>query len=299
MILKTFEPTDYQKYLLDAEDRVTLDDLDMMNLKRLHQGYSGELVFYEMIKDFEGCIVLWDISLETPGRAQFDFIVITDERIYHFDVKNFSGKYTYKDGNFISEKQYVSSDVLSRLNRGHKVMQQFLAQVNVDFPFHSRVVFINETFQLKGFEASDSVIFADDLYKICDYLGSKKVITQEMIDLAQDIIYHHKPKNYFERIHYYSIEEMQKGVRCPKCRRIGMQQRKRMRYMLCPCGYKESNMDIVHRTYDILENFGAEKITATMIADWTGLEVRCVQKMMFKHYQRVGKAKGTYYIKKK
>lgn len=299
MILKTFEPTEYQAYLLDVEDRVTLDDLDAMNLKRLHQGYDGEFAFFEMIKDYEGCIILWDISLETPGRAQFDFIVITDDRIYHFDVKNFSGKYTYRDGNFISSKQYVSSDVISRLNRGHQVMHQFLAQVNVNTFFYSRVVFINETFQLKGFDGSDLVLFAEDLYKVKDYLSSRKLISQEMIDLAHDIVYHHKPKNYFERIHYYSIEEMRKGVRCPKCRRIGMKHRKFSNKMECSCGYKESNIDVVHRTYDMLINFGEQRVTATMIVEWTGLEVRCVQKIMLKYYKRVGKARATHYLKKK
>ncbi|MGV2928316.1 nuclease-related domain-containing protein [Macrococcus capreoli] len=299
MIIKKFEPTEYQSYLLNIEDRIVLDNLDAMNLKRLHQGLDGECLFFEKIKDYKGCIVLWDISLETPGRAQFDFIVITDEIVYHFDIKNFSGKYTYRDGNFISSKQYVSSDVISRLNRGHQVMQQFLAQVNVNIPFRSRVVFINDSFQLKGFEGSELVLFAEDLHKIRDYLASRTTITKNMINLANDIIYHHKPVNHFERIHYYAIEDMRKGVRCPKCRRIGMKHIKGTRKMLCSCGYKEENIEIVFRTYDMLLNLGIKKVTATMIVDWTGLEIRCVQKIMKKYYKRLGKARATHYIKNK
>ncbi|WP_414052962.1 nuclease-related domain-containing protein [Macrococcus animalis] len=297
MIMKTFEPTEYQAYLLDVENRIVLDDLDTMNLKRFHQGYDGEFLFYDMIKDIEGCIVLWDISLETPGRAQFDFIVITEDCIFHFDVKNFSGKYTYKDGNFISSKQYVSSDVLPRLKRGHQVMRQFLAQSGIDISYYSKVVFINETFQLKGFEASELVLFAKDVDKVRDYLSSKKLITQEMIDLGNELLYHHKPNNYFERIHYYSVEEMRKGVRCIKCRRIGMRHDKGEKYMKCQCGFKESNVDVILRTYEMLKRLGVTKVTVALLVEWTSLNLRCVQKIVQKNFKQCGRSKATYYEK--
>ncbi|WP_414049300.1 nuclease-related domain-containing protein [Macrococcus animalis] len=297
MIMKTFEPTEYQAYLLDVENRIILDDLDTMNLKRFHQGYDGEFLFYDMIKDIEGCIVLWDISLETPGRAQFDFIVITDDCIFHFDVKNFSGKYTYKDGNFISSKQYVSSDVIPRLKWGHQVMRQFLAQSGIDFSYYSKVVFINETFQLKGFEASELVLFAKDVDKVRDYLSSKKLITQEMIDLGNELLYHHNPNNYFERIHYYSVEEMRKGVRCIKCRRIGMRHYKGEKYMKCQCGFKESNVDVILRTYEMLKRLGVTKVTVALLVEWTSLNLRCVQKIVQKNFKQCGRSKATYYEK--
>lgn len=213
-------------------------------------------------------------------------------------MKNFSGKYTYQDGNFISSNQYVSSDVISRLNRGHQIFNQFLAQLKVDIQFHSRVVFINETFQLRGFNGSEHVLFHSDLHKIKNYLSSRNLITEQMIELAKDIIYHHKPKNNFERIHYYSINDMRKGVRCPKCRKIGMQHKKCMKKMQCSCGFKESNVDVVRRTYDMLINFGVNKVTVPMIVEWTGLEIRCIQKIMSKYYKRVGNARAVYYIKK-
>lgn len=94
MFVKTYEPSSYVKYLFEVQSRITLDDFDEAQYKRLYSGYIGEKQFYERIKNCDGT-KLWDLRLDYHGEVQYDFLVIHDGYLFHFDIKNFSGHYSF------------------------------------------------------------------------------------------------------------------------------------------------------------------------------------------------------------
>lgn len=94
MFIKVHHPDQYIQYLLAVEDRITLQENDRINLFRYKSGLSGERMFYNLLKNILEGIKIWDITLDNNGSSQYDFLIVVDKVIYHFDVKNYSGVYT-------------------------------------------------------------------------------------------------------------------------------------------------------------------------------------------------------------
>ncbi|MGV2875489.1 nuclease-related domain-containing protein [Macrococcus capreoli] len=115
MFLKLHAPDDYINYLLTAEFRTTLDHNDYRNLQQYKRGLQGERKFYNLIKDIKGIVCLWDLVLNINGEVQYDFLIISNKRIIHIDIKNYSGIYHYQDGNFQNESGYVHQGLISQL----------------------------------------------------------------------------------------------------------------------------------------------------------------------------------------
>ncbi|UJS28140.1 NERD domain-containing protein [Macrococcoides canis] len=162
MFVKTYEPSSYVKYLFEVKGRITLDDFDEAQYKRLYSGYTGEKQFYESIKNC-GSTKLWDLRLDYHGEVQYDFLVIHDGYLFHFDIKNFSGHYSFIDNNFVSEQNYVIKDPISQFNGAHIKLKQFCMKHNLDYKILSYVVFINPDFIVTGFNGHSHILFHGEL----------------------------------------------------------------------------------------------------------------------------------------
>ncbi|ULG73588.1 nuclease-related domain-containing protein [Macrococcus brunensis] len=142
MFLTRHQPSEYIHYLLAADKRVALSQADDRVLKNYLKGYEGEKYFYERSCGYGG-LKLWDVSLMSPGLAQYDFIHIYNGKVYHFDIKNYTGNVRRVGQQFVSDGDYYYQDIFSQLNRADFYLSNFLRTHGFQNEVISRIVFIN------------------------------------------------------------------------------------------------------------------------------------------------------------
>ncbi|MCE4955981.1 nuclease-related domain-containing protein [Macrococcoides caseolyticum] len=296
MIVKAHNPSQYISYLLEVDQRIYLIKKDYLALSHYRKGLEGELKFLHVIKDIENVIILWDIRIEMPGEIQYDFIIITQDTVFHFDVKNFSGRYNYEDGIFMSENGYVEKDLMSSLKKAHKKMEKLIIDNKFGFKMVSKIIFINDTLDLCNFPGSGDVMFYFDIHKIVAHLQRYKHIDSEMQRLAKLLIDLHKNNSEHEVIHYYDFNQMKPGVKCKACGRIGMKHYRKSRFFKCICGYKERNSEVLERTYNAISLIEKGLVNTSKMVSWTKLSDRTLRYFLGRRYKKIGSARATYYF---
>ncbi|UBH09061.1 nuclease-related domain-containing protein [Macrococcus armenti] len=293
MIKKVHEPTSINAYLYELEHRIHMEQEDYLKFVKYKKGYEGELKFFEMIEQLDGdFVVLWDINFVRPVRVQYDFIIITSKNILHFDIKNYSGNYRYQNNRLISEHGKTDKDIFIQLDNANAYLNQLIAKYEMPQNLISKIIFINEDLNLTGFNGKDCVMFAHELKAVFNYLKTCKGITQQMKNFADALIQMHDNEGIEKRIHYYNIDEMKLGLRCPKCRKIEMWRVAEKQYLQCSCGYKILNHDIILAAYETLRLLGMKKIQRKDIVAFTGISVRTVARYANKLFNKKSKHRG-------
>ena len=296
LIKKVHEPTSINAYLYELEHRTHMEQEDYLKFVKYKKGYEGELKFFEMIEQLDGDFaVLWDINIVRPVRVQYDFIIITSKNILHFDIKNYSGNYRYQNNRLISEHGKTDKDIFIQLDNANAYLNQLIAKYEMPQNLISKIIFINEDLNLTGFNGKDCVMFAHELEAVFNYLKTCKGITQQMKNFADALIQMHDNEGIEKRIHYYNIDEMKLGLRCPKCRKIEMRRVARKTYFSCTCGNMIKNEDAVIQAYDTLKILGKRKVKRNDIVEFTGLSNRTVTRLMNKLFYKKSHYRGTYY----
>lgn len=294
MFIQIHGRSPYENYLMEIYDRIELDDYDRTQYYRLEQGYLGELMFYDYMKHCGGA-KLWNIRLDSNGESQYDFLVIHNGHLIHFDVKNFSGYYTYSGQNFISEHGYVIKDPLSQLSRAHMKLIQFCSKHQLHYKLSSYLIFINENFQVTGFNGHNQILFHRDLPQLVSSLTHPP--NESDIKTMEYIARHHKHHSRYERIKYYPFNELRTGIKCPECRVFLRNFHDKERRLICGCGRKISKSEAVHIAFDCISLLKNDAVKTSEIAAFTGIGHTTIKNIMRKHYQSQGMNRNRSYYK--
>lgn len=296
MITKMHQPNDKLKLLQELNGRILLSKDDCSLLYRYTTGYNGEKQFFKQIMHLENIVILWDIYLEDYS-AQFDFLLITQECIIHIDVKNYSGVYEYFDGLFKSENGRLNKRLMSQLITSEEGLKQFLTDYGFKFNVMSRMLFINESFQLMT--GSDKrILFYYDVPRVVDYLKNCNGITESMLELSDTLIDFHRSDAKFIHLDEYDFNRVKPGVRCPECRHVGMMRDEKRHKYRCRCGNTMSNREAVAVVFDMLVLFGVQYIRKCDINRHLGLPDRTIKRILNQQYCKHGSGKQTYYTKR-
>ncbi|MFJ7727059.1 nuclease-related domain-containing protein [Neobacillus sp. NPDC097160] len=107
MILQTLktrsEPTELIK-LRFLNARMMLGPKEKRYYFNLEKGYQGEVMFDQLTQKLQNDLyIINDLRLESNNAEfQIDTLIIAQETIYPFEVKNHEGDYYYEAGNFFS-----------------------------------------------------------------------------------------------------------------------------------------------------------------------------------------------------
>lgn len=259
-------------------------------------GLEGERKFLDVMGEIDGVVILWDIYLEDYS-AQFDFLVLAGRYVFHFDVKHYRGVYEYKDGLFKSANGRVNKRLMMQLTGSDAGLKQFLLKHGFHYKVTSRVVFMNESFQLIG-DTDKYILFYYDLGRVVDYLKGNAGICEDMMRLSETLIAHHGDDAKFYSTDDYDMDDVKPGIRCPKCRRVGMIRDVKGHKYQCRCGHRVSNREAVDIVYRMLELFRVDKIRKCDLNRHLEMPNRTLQRILSKHYIKKGINRGIYYEKK-
>jgi len=106
------------------------------------------------------CLILNDLLLEINNTTfQIDSLLILQEAIYFYEVKNFEGDYYYESDKIYKNPKTEIINPLHQLSRSESLLRQLLLKQGYTLPIHAFVVFINPTFTLYQAPLNQPIIF--------------------------------------------------------------------------------------------------------------------------------------------
>jgi hypothetical protein len=145
--------------------RMELLDTDVSNYINLKKGFEGEQksdVWLEGLS--EDWLIIHDLLLEYKhSKFQIDTLLISQDKIYPLDVKNYEGDY-YVEGDkwYTSAKKDVKNP-LHQLSRCETLLRALLHDLGYNYPIESYLIFINPEFHLYLTSINPSIVFPTQL----------------------------------------------------------------------------------------------------------------------------------------
>ncbi|SFL44901.1 Nuclease-related domain-containing protein [Gracilibacillus orientalis] len=141
----------YELQLYDALNRrKLLSKEERKKYNKLQVGYQGELLLDDYVgKIPDECIMLQDLSLSFKNRYfQIDSILIINNQLHLFEVKNYQGEYYYEKDKLYLEQGVEVDDPLTQLKRSESLLRQLVSGLGFHISIQARVVFVNSEFTL-------------------------------------------------------------------------------------------------------------------------------------------------------
>ncbi|MGO4936181.1 nuclease-related domain-containing protein [Fundicoccus sp. Sow4_H7] len=214
--------------------------LDTKELQRefttLRKGYEGEALFYSYFKAHapQNWVVYYDYSFDFDGKAQIDFLLVSNQLWYLIEVKNYSGHLDYTD-NTVTINNKIYQNIFRDLDNRTVRLKRLVATVSRQITVTPIMIFIGADFTYTlNQKPSMTVIprtaikhFLTKLPPVTPLLNYQQ--TQNTLNKYKtpyQIKYHRLEPEAFVKIRKgihcancssYNVERMRSCVRCGAC----------------------------------------------------------------------------------
>ncbi|MCM3124262.1 MULTISPECIES: nuclease-related domain-containing protein [unclassified Mesobacillus] len=300
MIVKERTKPEELEILQALKPRMELEEKVALNLFTLEKGYEGEVQFDHW---FTNCrvesLIINDLLLEVNGTLfQIDSLVITQDRLHLFEVKNLEGDY-YLDGDkFKTAAGAETKNPLHQLSRAESLLKQLLKNLGFYIPLEPHLVFINPEFTLLQAPLKSPIILPTQLNRFMDRMNrTSSKLTNKHTKLAEALLSLHIKKSPFTRVPGYEFDGLRKGVVCEGCGGF-LDSLGQKRFVCSHCGARDSIESLVLQTlksFQIL--FPDRRVTTTIIYDWSNgdLPRKSIRRVLKNNLSANGECKSTYY----
>jgi hypothetical protein len=282
-----------------------VDDSRFWNLEK---GYQGEVLFDKWFSFMDGeWIIVNDLLLDHGGSVfQIDSLVIGEERVYLFEVKNYEGDFYLDDGKWLSISQNEIKNPLLQMQRCEIALRQLLRSLGYQSPIESTLFFMNPEFTLFNCSPNLPIVFCSQMNRFSKKLMKQSLSTGRLhvrhSRLAEKLCELHIEKSPYERLPEYKYEDLRKGIVCAGCGGMGATtiSKDRKVFVCSLCSFKEKFVNTVLRTINEFEIlFPGQKVTSKIIHDWCGdlITIRSIQRILVKHFRQVGHGKSSQYVR--
>ncbi|MGG3564398.1 nuclease-related domain-containing protein [Neobacillus rhizosphaerae] len=251
--------------------RMTLEDKYKQSYHNLEKGYEGEVAF-DLLTEKLSCrsFILNDLLLETSGaKFQIDSLIVTQEPIYLFEVKNYEGDYYYESGRFYTISKKEITNPLLQIERSESLLRQLLQNLGYRIPIKAYVVFINPEFYLYQAPLNKPIIYPNQLSQFMRKLNNHpSTLKDHHKRLADQLVSMHQIEINKDKIPAYDLNSIQKGINCCSCHSFSVTVSGRK--LVCDvCGYTEDlDNSIMRGVNEFCLLFPNEQITTNVIHDW-------------------------------
>lgn len=300
MILKERTKPEEFVILHALNSRMELEEKDAHNLYTLEKGYEGEVQFdHWFTKHRVESLIINDLLLEVNGtHFQIDSLVITQDRLHLFEVKNLEGDY-YLDGDkFKTVAGSETKNPLHQLSRAESLFKQLLRNLGFYIPLEPHLVFINPEFALLQAPLNSPIILPNQLNRFMDKMNrTSSKLTSKHTKLAEALLSLHIKKSPFTRVPEYDFEMLRKGVICSFCGEF-VESFGQKRVVCSHCSRGDSIESLVLRTLNSFQIlFPDRKVTTTAIYEWSNgdLPKKSIRRVLKNNLSASGECKSTYY----
>jgi len=299
MVIKYRTVPEELRILRSLHARTSLSEEDGSHYSNLEKGYAGELKFDLLTESLQDQrLTLNDLLLQQNGTFfQNDSIILSQEALYLFEIKNYEGEYFYEN-----EKLYMRSgkevkDPILQLARNESLLRQMLQSLGYKIRVEAYVVFVNPEFTLLQAPFDYSIIRPTQLNRFFKKLNIPSRLNGMHYKLAEKLCSLHYEKNPFPRKHDYSYERLKKGGICLSCGRF-LDIAGRNKLVCGFCGKEESIASAILRNVDEIRLlFPDNKITTNCVHEWFGgnLSKKMIGRVLKENYKAIGNKKYTFY----
>jgi hypothetical protein len=268
------------------------------------KGYEGELMFDSYTASLDQKFyILNDLELETNNTSfQVDTLMITQESVIPWEVKNYEGNYFYDDDNFfLCTNQKPITNPLHQLNRCETLLRPLLQSNGFQLPVEGYLSFINPTFFLYQAPQKKKIIFNPQLTRFLNELSMRPSKVNSMHQkLADFLLNAHLSEPKIIRLPVYNYEQLRKGINCGNCQSFSINSDEKT-FICSDCGFKESLHSAVLRSIEeLILLFPEKKLTANLVYDWCRLDhhKRKIRRILPKDYFLIGHGPHSYYVKR-
>lgn len=294
-----------REVLKELNKRGGLDQNLTDEYNRLEAGYKGEQLVYNYIKEFgqSHWTVMPNVWLDYYGKFEIDLLLITDNHIYIFEIKHFSGVYEFKNNQCIRNGQKIGHNAISQAQKSFINVQNLFKRNKFKQHVHGAVVFTGEHFDVKVHDEVDglNILMINQLreyiWQISNTERQNLYKNTDAYDIL-DLLNQHAATNPFQanKITAEIDNRMKKGIICSNCYTPNIYTLQS--YLECRCGMSEPRENAIIRTiceYGII-HFD-KNLTTYAILDFFDDEIerRTAIRHLKKYFKQIGTGKGTQY----
>ncbi|APC47883.1 nuclease [Virgibacillus halodenitrificans] len=280
--------------------RMSIDSKTMQQYVSLKKGYEGELFFDTFINELkEECIILNDLLLEVNHTVfQIDSLLITQEKIQLYEVKNFGGDFYYEEDKLFTRNQREIVNPLHQVGRSNSLFSQLLIKLQIKMPIEAFVVFVNPDFTLYQAPIGKPIIFPGQLKRHMSNLSNTHSrLTNYHKNIAEQLVERHIAEPLYPHVLHYDYQLLRKGITCQKCDSFSITVERK--YCSCNlCNHKELvSLAVLRSVEEFTTLFPKEKITTNIIHDWCKI-VTCkkrISRYLESNFQKEGVRQWTFY----
>lgn len=303
MILKERTKSVTYRVLESLNYRMRLTAEEKTNYENQVKGFAGEIQFdsYMAQAKISG-LVLNDLILSHRDTSfQIDSLLITNDSVYLYEVKNYAGSYFYKEESLFTESGYQILNPLRQIDRSVTYLQNVMLRIGYTLPIHPVIIFINPDFILYSFLPNKLFLFSNQLPKHFNALSNqKKLIKNEHLELANKLKKLHNEKYRLDNFPTYHFDQLKKGIICPICFSTSHIDT-RQNYVCSICGHKETITRVIERSIiEFKDLFPDKPIMTNLIYQWCGevYSKERIRMILKKNYQNHLSGQKTYYSDK-
>ena len=290
------------KILKHLRPRMPLSQHDVRSYDQLMKGHVGEQIFYEQLQEAltGNGLILKDLLLEYRDQQfQIDSLLIAQQTIYHFEVKNYEGDFYIENGNwFIASSENEISNPLHQLKRTNVLLRQLLKAGHHHHTIKSFLIFIHPTFILYEAPRHLPIIFPSQVRRFLRKINANTSrLTNTDRQLANYLETMQLEKSQYEKLPDYDYHQLKKGIVCKNCSRF-LSRLSRGTVKCHTCKLEEAADDAVIRNireFKLL--FPHERITTSIIFDWCQIiSKKAIRRILQENFKMVGTNRYAHYI---
>ena len=303
LVLKSREKSSQLKGYESLNSRLSLSKDELSKYNHLKTGLEGEITFDKLVQTRlnKDILILNDLLLSVNGSSiQIDSLILMNNSVYIFEIKNYKGEYRYESGKYISKRGYTIVSPNNQLERTATLFAQLMKSWNYSVNVVKYLVFINPEFTLYRVESDDSVCLPTQINELLRKLGDQEVSRNPKLrQLANRLLENHKQNVPFElNLPTYAWEDLLKGPTCTHCRSFTLTYSQRS--CVCKaCGMKTDRLNnIIGNVEEMKLLFPEMKITTKSVSQWLNgaLPAKSIRRALNTHYKKQGKSQGVYYL---
>ncbi|WP_062532677.1 nuclease-related domain-containing protein [Jeotgalibaca dankookensis] len=262
------------KIMTALNTRMSLSKEHQRYYHNLKSGYEGECLFDQYVKEYVplSCAVLNDLQLKIyTTDFQIDTLIIHDQTISIYEIKNYQTDITYHHNNFITKSGTIITNPLGQLNRTETALRNWLKLNRLTYDVEAYVCFINPEAMIYGAPYHPNIIYACQLSR---HLKNLNPHTSKAEQLMKTLMENHIADfRSGKDLPDYQKETIKKGVACRYCHSFETKIKDRTTYCLT-CGQTESTQETMNRQiaeFQVL--FPEELLDTAVLHDWCKKQV--------------------------
>lgn len=271
-------------------------------------GIEGEQLLVDFIEKFgeNDWQVLRNIWVDYYGTVESDLILLTRANCYFFEVKNYTGVFSYQNGTCRLNGQKLANNCVTQAMRAHTKFQGLCREAGLPCDpkgillftgEHNRVILKDEIFEIEVLERQDLMYFMQKIKKEEARSGRRLNYTS-----FYRLLEKYRTANPFlpKPLNRQELENLRRGIYCGNCEKFEVELSHF--YAKCSCGFIEKRDDAILRgicdygvlSYDKHLRVGELYYFLNRIASKEN-----IYRILRQNFEFVKKGRNSYYINKK